>query len=445
MIRLKDIPILRWIIPTAGISQWIVLIVIGIVLLVIGSSLALLYLFGMMPESGLPNLLQNGWLISSAIVVGFGITIYSLRRAMLQLLKPLRRDSEEKFFDIMSDYNRLEKGFKFVAIGGGTGLPASLRGMKQVTSNITAIVTVADDGGSSGRLRRDLGVLPPGDIRNNIAALADESSVLTQLFQYRFRGGDLDGHSFGNLFIAALADIVAEQDGSRHNSLAEALTEIERILNIHGRVLPSTLDDVTLIGSVQISDSSRKIKVRGESQIGNVEGILDTIDIEPSDAQAYQASVDAILDADVIVIGPGSLFTSILPNLMVRGIADAMRATDAMIIYVCNVATQPVETDGYSVAEHVMALERHIGRGIFQTVIANDAHPTENMGVNTRYVPLAPEKHEILQRYDIYYTDLTDYERPWRHDTNKLRDAILKVAQQDAGLAQIIKSTSVAR
>src|SRR5690606_31210776 len=183
-------------------------------------------------------------------------------------------------------------------------LPASLRGMKQFTSNITAVVTVADDGGSSGRLRRDLGVLPPGDLRNNIAALADEESLLTQLFQYRFKEGDLEGHSFGNLFIAALANIVAEQRGNGHNSLAEALVEVERVLNIQGRVLPSTLDDVILTASLRLANSTRTIKVRGESQIGEVEGSLDTIELLPEDALAYPPSVQAILEAELIVIGP---------------------------------------------------------------------------------------------------------------------------------------------
>jgi uncharacterized cofD-like protein len=152
----------------------------------------------------------------------------------------------------MMEHTRRRKGVKFVAIGGGTGLPASLRGMKQHTSNITAVVTVADDGGSSGRLRREMGVAPPGDLRNNIAALADDDQLMTRLFQYRFKSGDLQGHAFGNLFIAALANIVAEESG-QPNSLAEALTEVERVLNIRGRVLPATLDDVTLTAQVKMA------------------------------------------------------------------------------------------------------------------------------------------------------------------------------------------------
>jgi uncharacterized cofD-like protein len=280
--------------------------------------------------------------------------------------------------------------------------------------------------------------LPPGDLRNNIAALSDEGSILTRLFQYRFKGGDLEGHSFGNLFIAALANIVAEERGNGHNSLAEALTEVERVLNIQGRVLPSTLDDVGLTAAVRLANSSRVIKVRGESQIEELDGSLETIALEPENAAAYPPSVQAILEAEVIVIGPGSLYTSILPNLMVKGIADALRAANAFKIYVCNVATQPVETAGYTVAEHVMALEQHIGRGVFQAVIANNVYPEENAGENTLYVRPAPEHHEILQRYEFYYTDLTDKARPWRHDTHKLAAAILQLTQKGS----ILKSTS---
>lgn len=199
-------------------------------------------------------------------------------------------------------------------------------------------------------------------------------------------------------------------------------------------MIPSTLDDVHLTASIQLHGSSRSIKVRGESQIGQVDGTLEHIELQPADARAYAPGVRAILDADMIVIGPGSLYTSILPNLLVSGIADALRATDAYKIYVCNVATQPVETEGYSVAEHVMALEKHIGRGVFQAVLANDHFPQENAGENTHYVTAIPENHEIRQRYEIHYTDLTDAARPWRHDPCKLTAALLKIGNTEAGI-----------
>ncbi len=437
---MKEFSLIRWLTPNLGIKRWLMMSILGMLVISIGVSLAVLRLFGI--EGILPAFTENWLMIIAILGLGIGSIVYGMNRIIVNLLAPYRRQQSGAVIDHVMDFNRRQKGFKFVAIGGGTGLPASLRGIKQYTNNITAVVTVGDDGGSSGRLRRDLGVLPPGDIRNNIAALADEDSLLTQLFQYRFVGGDLAGHSFGNLFIAALANIVAEQRGNGHNSLAEALIEVERVLNIRGRVIPSTLDDIVLHATVRLNDSSRQIKVRGESQIGDVNGRVETISIEPANAIAYDPSVQAILDADIVVIGPGSLFTSILPNLMVKGIADALRATDALIIYVCNVAIQPVETEDYTVAEHVMAIEKHIGRGVFQAVIANNIYPEENAGHHTKYVKPVPTNHEILERYDVHNTDLTDHERPWRHDTHKLARAILELARQDTKLASIIKSTS---
>jgi len=310
---------------------------------------------------------------------------------------------------------RLQRGVKVVAMGGGTGLPSALRALKEQTSNITAVVTVADDGGSSGRLRRDLGVLPPGDLRNNIAALADDESLMTKLMQYRFDSGELAGHAFGNLFIAALSGVAG--------GLTEALGEVERVLNVRGRVLPATLDDVKLVADVKMPNG-RILRVEGESKIPELGGTIEQVALIPEDATAHPESVKAILEAQLVVIGPGSLYTSILPSMMVKGIADALRATNAYKIYICNVATQLGETDDYSASDHVMALERHIGRGVFQAVLVNNHYPEKNAGSNTRYVAPPPEHHEIFQRYEVRMADLTDDARPWRHDGEKLASAI---------------------
>jgi uncharacterized cofD-like protein len=313
---------------------------------------------------------------------------------------------------------RSGRGLRVVAIGGGTGMPAVLRALKPDTANITAIVTVADDGGSSGRLRRDLGVIPPGDLRNNIAALADDESLMTKLLQYRFENGELSGHAFGNLFITALAGVAG--------GLEAALVEIARVLNLRGRVFPATLADVKLVANIR-QPSGRVLKVVGESIIPGIGGVIETVSLDPEDAPAYPDSVRAILEAQLVVIGPGSLFTSILPILMVSGVREALRATNAYKVYVCNVATQPGETDDFTVADHVMALERHIGRGVFQAVLANDAMPEKNAGPNTKYVTPSPPHHEIAQRYEIRYTDMTDETRPWRHDGVKLASALKEI------------------
>lgn len=418
----------KWLTPGIGVKRWLLLFLVGVFSAALSLCFALIKLSGetfILPVTALdwPTITVTG-------TIGAALALLALIRFTRALLAPYRLHQLGRVVDIVYEHNRRQRGLKVVAIGGGTGLPAVLRGLKPYTSNITAIVTVSDDGGSSGRLRRDLGVLPPGDLRNNIAALADDEKLMTQLFQYRFQSGDLEGHSFGNLFIAALAAVSGDHSDNR-NSLAEALTETGRVLNIQGRVLPATLDDVRLEAMVRLNGTSRVIRVRGESQIAEIDGQIEEISLSPVEITAYPESVQAILDADLIVIGPGSLYTSILPNLLVPGIADALRATSAYKIYVCNVALQPVETGGYTVAEHVLALERHIGRGVFQLVLANNAYPSRNAGENTRYVPPAPDNHEILQRYELRYTDLTDPERPWRHDPRKLGDAILLISREE--------------
>lgn len=414
-------PISKWFVIGISFKRWIVLLTLGLLALALALALVITP-FIHSPQPRMPE-------IAGLLIAGITMTVVALANLSRAILAPYRRITHGDVIDVMVDYSQRSKGMKIVAIGGGTGLPATLRGVKPYTGNVTAIVTVADDGGSSGRLRREMGVLPPGDLRNNIVALSDDESLMAQLFQYRFETGELSGHAFGNLFIAALANVVSRNHPER-NELAEALSEVERVLNIRGRVLPATLDDVRLAASVRLHGSGQIVHVIGESRIGETDGLIEEVRIEPPSAAAYAPSVQAIMDADVIVIGPGSLYTSILPNLLVSEIADALRATRAYKIYVCNVATQPVETEGYTVAEHVMALERHIGRGVFQAVIANNAYPQSNAGENTRYVQPIPPNHEILQRYEVRYTDLAEEKRPWRHDPQKLGKAIMGLAEK---------------
>ncbi|MDX2162545.1 MAG: gluconeogenesis factor YvcK family protein [bacterium] len=411
----------KWFVLGLGVKRWVFLLIGGILLTSLGLALALVkfIVLGALPLTF--GFFEIG-LVMLAGAASIALSLYRLSKA---LLAPYRRHQQGAVIDLMYTYSRRAKGIKVVAIGGGTGLPASLRGLKSFTSNITAVVTVADDGGSSGRLRREMGVLPPGDLRNNIAALADDESLMTQLFQYRFKTGDLSGHAFGNLFISALSGVTG--------SLESALIETERVLNIQGRVLPATLTDVNLGARILLPDERRTVTVEGESAISETGGAIEQIWLIPEGAAAYEGSVRAILEADLVVIGPGSLYTSILPNMLVRGIGDALRATSAFKVYVCNIAQQPGETDGYTLAEHVLALERHIGRGVFQAVIANNVYPSTEEGENrnTQYVYPAPEHHEILQRYHIHYTDLVDARRPWRHDAEKLGRAIVTLSQSE--------------
>jgi uncharacterized cofD-like protein len=278
---------------------------------------------------------------------------------------------------------------------------------------------VADDGGSSGRLRRDLGILPPGDIRNCLAALSDDEALLAQLFQYRFpdSASGLDGHPFGNLFISALADITG--------SFEEAVVESGRVLAVRGRVLPSTLHDVKLLADVQLPQSASEVRIHGESQIPNSPGKVRRVWLEPNNPPAYPQAIKAILTANLIVIGPGSLYTSILPNLLVPELAAALRASRAMKIYICNVATQRGETDGFTCGDHIRVLEEHIGgKFINATLVNNNYGGKLPNGVEWVVVDDKPK-----DEWHIITTGLVDEFHPWRHDSRKLSQFIMELYQ----------------
>jgi len=316
-------------------------------------------------------------------------------------------------------HRQRQHGPRIVAIGGGTGLSTLLRGLKAHTSNITAIVTVADDGGSSGRLRRELGVLPPGDLRQCLAALADDEALMTQLFQYRFTEGEgLEGHSFGNLFIAAMAAITG--------SFEKGLLESGRILAIQGRILPATLQDVTLCAELREEREAQRLnRVAGESRIPKAAGTIERVFLQPDHVRAYPMAVRTLLSADLIAIGPGSLYTSILPNLLIPDITQAIRASRAVKVYVCNIATQCGETDGYTVHDHVAAISRHVGPGLVTAVLVND-----NLSL-----PLPAQAHIQYVRpgaalnggLRLVAADLVDPARPWRHDSAKLAQALMEL------------------
>lgn len=311
---------------------------------------------------------------------------------------------------------------RVVAIGGGTGLATLLRGLKAHTPWITAIVTVADDGGSSGRLRRELGILPPGDFRNCITALADDEALLTQLFQYRFGQCDgLEGHCLGNLFITALAAITG--------SFERAILEASRVLAVRGRILPSTLEDVTLVADLRSTAErngapARLIRVQGESAIPKVGQPIERVFLRPERVHAYPDSVRAILEADLIVAGPGSLFTSILPNLLVDDIRQAIRASSGLKVYVCNVATQPGETDGFDVGQHVSALQRHVGRDLFPLVLANNHLLSSSENPHLRPVV---QSYPPNEGYQVIEADVVDRSAPWRHDSKRLAEELMRL------------------
>lgn len=316
---------------------------------------------------------------------------------------------------------RLEKGPKIVVIGGGTGLSTMLRGLKEYSSNLTAVVTVADDGGGSGVLRQDLGMLPPGDIRNCILALADTEPVMEKLLQYRFTEGMLKGQSFGNLFLAAMDGI--------SGGFEEAVKKMSDVLAVTGRVLPVTLQDVKLCARLEDD-----FIVEGESKIGDHnsfhQGKIKNVYLEPASVKPLNEAIDAILAADLIVLGPGSLYTSVIPNLLVPGIVDAIKKSSALKTYVCNVMTQPCETEEYSVGDHIEAIEKHSYKGIVEYCIVNSADIPEAFKMKYRADGSAAVKIDdiVLENAGIKVLrdELVCIKNNYvRHDTKKLSKIII--------------------
>ncbi len=323
----------------------------------------------------------------------------------------------DRWAGLLYSRRHLARGPRIVALGGGTGLPSVLRGLKNYTSNLTAIVTVADDGGSSGRLRGDLGMLPPGDIRNCMIALADTEPLMEQLFQYRFESGELAGHNFGNLFLAAMEQVVGD--------FVTGLRESSRVLAVRGMVLPATLDNVTL--KARLSDGQ---VVQGESRIGHAPLPIEKIWMDPPDATPLAEAIDAIKAADMIVMGPGSLYTSVIPNLLVAPIAEAIRHSAGLKVYVSNVMTQPGETDHFSVTDHVSALEKQVGPGLIQVVLVNNELIPDR--VRERYrqegaEPVSIPTDNHLGSILLVAERLLSVDTVIRHDPEKLARALLRI------------------
>lgn len=413
----------KWLYPGLGVKRWLLLLLAGVTLLGLGfayllyelytSELISLPVWRLLTLAFLPHWART----LSIVLLGLGLVVVAVYQFNRSLLAAFIPPGSASVVDAVYRHRQRQRGPKVVVLGGGNGLSTLLRGLKTYTDNITAIVTVADDGGSSGRLRRELGVPPPGDFRNCIAALADDEALTTQLFQYRFpsrsaeadASGTLDGHSFGNLFITAMTNVTG--------SFERALIESGRVLAIRGRILPSTLEDVTLSAEVA-GETATDRRVAGESAIPEARRPILRVYLEPGDAPAYPPALRAILDADLIVAGPGSLFTSVLPNLLVDDIQRAIRVSSALKVYVCNVATQQGETDGFSVADHVRALEQHTEPLLFPNVLANSRVAVEPPGSwNFNQVEL---REPLGSGYHTIAADVVDEQHPWRHDPDKL-------------------------
>jgi len=417
-----------WLAPGIFIKRWLFISVLGVLLTSIGianwANLTpirhLIDLTSSLLEtvaSIIPNYISG----PLAIAIGLFLIFWGQSRTVGTITEVLNPDQDKELIDVLTTHRRLVKGPKIVAIGGGTGLSTLLRGIKAYSANITAIVTVADDGGSSGRLRREQGMLPPGDIRNCLTALADEEKLLTELFRYRFDAGEgLSGHSFGNLFLSAMNNITGD--------LEAAIAASSKVLAVRGRVLPATLADVNLWAEM---DDGRIIQ--GESQITEVGGKIIHLGCYPENPPALPAAVSAIEEADLILIGPGSLYTSIIPNLLVPEIREALSLTKVPRLYICNIMTQPGETDGYTVSDHIQALDQVSQTPLFNAVLAHSRSPNpENLEryakENAHPVYVDREAISQLQRRlvlaNIMYEDAAFGHV--RHDPERLGQVIMR-------------------
>lgn len=352
------------------------------------------------------------------MLLGTFLFLTGFRRMVRSILAVMLPQNEGPIVEVVYQKRHLQKGPRIVAIGGGTGLSVLLRGLKNYTSNLTAIVTVSDDGGSSGRLRGELGILPPGDTRNCLVALADTESLMEKLINYRFdQGKGLAGHSLGNLLLAALTDITGGFD--------KAVKEIGKVLALRGRVLPSTLDNVVLCA--ELEDGTI---VEGETRISSSRGRIRKVFLKPPDVAPLKEAIEAIEQADAVVLGPGSLYTSVLPNLLVRGLREALERTKAPIFYVCNVMTQPGETTGYTAYDHLKALVDHCGPGLVDYVVVNVAPIPRKLLARYREQGAYPVRvnRAALARQGVKVMEerLIDKSNLIRHDPDKLARCIIR-------------------
>ena len=412
----------RWLRPGVHVKRWLFLFGIGMMITSFGLILTFNYewigaleewTFRMLYEvTGHYNytvLASSGIVILLAGLLIMGWTTRRLVRNMLSLVMP---GESGNFSNLILENLKLSKGPKVVVIGGGTGLSVLLRGLKSKTYNLTAVVTVADDGGSSGRIRQDLDMIAPGDLRNCLVAMADKEGLMEKLFDHRFGGsGNLSGHSFGNLFIAALIEVLGDAEG--------AMDATSKILKIRGNVIPSSAETILL--NAEMTDGT---VVQGESQIPLVKGKIKRVFTTPAEPKAVTSAIQAIRKADAIVLGPGSLYTSIMPNLLIPDIAAAIRESEAKKIYICNVMTQPGETDGYSVSDHVAAINRHAGAEIIDFVLANNG--AVEPAVLQHYAeagqqPVRIDKKETgKEGATVILADLVSKETGSTHDPQKL-------------------------
>ncbi|MBI4278231.1 MAG: YvcK family protein [Armatimonadetes bacterium] len=430
----------KWLVPGLGVKRWLIILGAGVLLTSTGLAFLLnIRLLGLMERALIQAILSfylvTGRLVSPLVggvglLLAGGVIIAIAVRGMVRAIAgAFLPRGDPRLVEIIRRQRRRERGPSIVVLGGGTGLSTLLRGLKRHTTNLTAVVTVFDDGGSSGRLRRELGILPPGDIRDCLVALAEAEPLMTRLFEHRFQGGALDGHAFGNLFIASLIEVTGD--------LELAVRESGKVLAIRGRVLPSTLDDVALCAEMEDGTV-----VEGESRIPRAGQRIRRVFLKPPTVRPLDEVLEAIAHADLVLLGPGSLYTSVIPNLLVSGVADALRASSGPRAYVCNVMTQPGETTGFKASDHARVLQEHVGPGLFTHVLVN-TQPPRNRVLLQRYreegaVPVEADL-DAIRRLGVEPVgdDLISEQELLRHDPTRIaRLALRLVDGLDSGRAR---------
>jgi len=472
----------RWLTPGIGVKRWLLLAFVGLLILALGFAHALRQATRDLEPGGVSGQILDALTLQFlplelrglvGVAAGAAIFVFGVYRLMRALVAPFRDDaSDQPLVEVIYQKRFLARGPRIVALGGGTGLSTLLRGLKEHTSNLTAVVTVADDGGSSGRLREELGIPAVGDIRNCIVALADAEPLMSRLLQYRFPGtgptplrgattattelsvvsGPTDGslvtltteqtepaaptqqteptqateptglagHAIGNLLLAALCAL-------ENDDFEEAVREMNRVLAVRGRVVPATSTPVVL--HARLADGT---VVEGQSRITRAAGV-DEVWVTPGDVAATRDAIRAIEEADVVVLGPGSLFTSVLPAVLVPGIRDALSTTGALRVYVCNVATQDGETTGFDLASHVEAFERHAGSRLLDAVLANNRFDARAPGgwlgepVRLRWPPAGQRPPRLI------LDDMIDPANAHRHDSDRLATALMRIWDREGG------------
>ncbi len=411
----------EWATPGIGVKRWIFQVLIGVFFI----SYAMIEFFRGENYGGKEIAFLGTILLLGVIITILGLNQYTKKVMAIIRLEELDFSREDKSRDEkIQRKNLLIKGPQIVVIGGGTGLSNMLSGLKKYTFNITAIVTVADDGGGSGVLRQDLGMLPPGDIRNCIISLADTEPLMEQLFRYRFKDGALENQNFGNLFLAAMNGI--------SDNFLEAVKKTSEVLAVTGQVLPVTLDNVELCAKLENGNI-----VKGESSIPKESlkqnSPIESVFIEPEEAKGIQEAIEAILDADAVILGPGSVYTSIIPNLMVKDVKEALLKTEALKIYVANVMTQPGESDNYSVEDHIRAIVHHCEGISLDYTIVNEGDAKEEEHIKERYLQQGAilvkreQKVDSSIRTKYIECDMLKIKRERiRHDEDKLAKILMK-------------------